>query len=80
MKLGLELRLLDSKKGFRMLENLEKHIEFLKLGGLCQWEKLLLNYASIMNDMNNKRNCGIYRSKKKIQIEVLESLHIYIYI
>ena len=48
VKLGMGLRLLDSKNGFSMIENLGKHIEFLKIELLCQWEKLLLNYASIM--------------------------------
>jgi len=48
VKLGLELELLDSKNSFSMLENLEKHIEFLKIGLLCQWKKLLLNCASVV--------------------------------
>ena len=36
-----------------MNENLEKNIEFSKIGLL--WEKVLLNYAFIMYGMNNKR-------------------------
>ena len=48
MKLGLELRLLESEIGSRMLESIERYIDFSKLGLLYQWKKMLLNYASIM--------------------------------